>query len=51
MKIRFDSDYTEGCHPKILEALTAANAQQFPGYGTDAVCARAAALIGAIRSL
>ena len=43
--IRFDSDYTEGCHPKILEALTAANAQQFPGYGTDAVCAGAAACI------
>ena len=45
MKIRFDSDYTEGCHPKILEALAAANAAQYPGYGTDEVCARASALI------
>lgn len=43
--IRFDSDYTEGCHPKILEALAAANVSQYPGYGTDAVCARAAELI------
>ena len=43
--IRFDSDYTEGCHPKILEALAATNMEQHPGYGADAHCARAAALI------
>ena len=43
--IRFDSDYTEGCHPKVLEALTATNLEQHPGYGEDAHCARARALI------
>ena len=43
--IRFDCDYTEGCHPRILEALTRTNAEQHPGYGTDAHCARARALI------
>ena len=43
--IRFDSDYTEGCHPKILEALAATNMEQHPGYGEDAHCARARALI------
>ena len=43
--IRFDSDYTEGCHPKVLEALEKTNFEQHPGYGTDAHCARAAALI------
>ena len=43
--IRFDSDYTEGCHPKILEALAATNLEQHPGYGEDAHCARARDLI------
>ena len=45
--IRFDSDYTEGCHPKILEALAATNLEQHPGYGTDAHCERARELIRA----
>lgn len=43
--IRFDSDYTEGCHPKVLEALEKTNFEQHPGYGGDTHCARAAALI------
>jgi len=38
--IRFDCDYNVGCHPKIMEALAAANGEQHPGYGTDACCAR-----------
>ena len=45
--IRFDCDYTEGCHPRILEALAATNAEQHPGYGTDVHCARARELIRA----
>lgn len=45
--IRFDSDYTEGCHPRVLEALVKTNMEQHPGYGTDAHCARARALIRA----
>ena len=43
--IRFDSDYTEGCHPKVLAALTATNLEQPTGYGEDAHCAGARALI------
>ena len=45
--IRFDSDYTEGCHARVLEALTETNLEQHPGYGEDAHCARARALIRA----
>lgn len=41
----FTCDYTEGCHPAILEALQRTNLEQTPGYGTDSHCARAAALI------
>ena len=41
----FTCDYTEGCHPAILEALQHTNLEQTPGYGTDSHCARAAALI------
>ena len=43
--IRFNSDYIEGCHPSILAALEATNADQNATYGTDAHCARAAELI------
>lgn len=40
--IRFNSDYTEGCHPAILERLAETNFEQTPGYGEDAYCAAAA---------
>ena len=43
--IRFDSDYIEGCHPRILRALEESNMVQAPGYGEDAYCDRARALI------
>ena len=43
--IRFNSDYTEGCHPAILERLTETNMEQTPGYGADEHCKRAAELI------
>ncbi|MCR5526024.1 MAG: low specificity L-threonine aldolase [Lachnospiraceae bacterium] len=33
--MNFASDYTEGCHPKILEALSKTNLEQTTGYGTD----------------
>ena len=39
--LHFDSDYTEGAHPSILEALNSINFEQNPGYGTDAYCASA----------
>ncbi len=31
--IRFNSDYTEGCHPAILERLAATNMEQTPDTG------------------
>lgn len=43
--IRFDSDYTEGCHPRVLDALVRTNMEQTPGYGLDGHCERARALI------
>ena len=41
----FICDYAEGCHPRILEALTRTNLEQTHGYGTDPHCDRARALI------
>ena len=38
----FNNDYSEGCHEKVLAALTATNMVQTPGYGEDAYCATAA---------
>ena len=43
--IRFDSDYTEGCIPEILTALTNTNDEQTIGYGKDSHCQNAANLI------
>lgn len=40
--ICFNSDYTEGCHPAILEKLEATNMEQTEGYGEDAYCKEAA---------
>lgn len=41
MTISFKNDYSEGCHPKILEALTTSNLVQQDGYGADEYCQRA----------
>ena len=30
--IRFNCDYSEGAHPKILERLVQTNMEQTPGY-------------------
>ncbi len=38
----FASDYIEGAHPSILEALAETNLVPQPGYGEDAYCRRAA---------
>jgi len=35
MKFSFKNDYSEGCHPKILEALVMHNYDQQAGYGED----------------
>lgn len=41
----FKNDYSEGCHPRILDALTRTNLTQTVGYGLDDHCTNAAALI------
>ena len=41
----FINDYSEGCHPKILQTLTETNEEQTVGYGCDKYCAEAADLI------
>ncbi len=46
--IYFSSDYCEGCHEKVLQALTRTNMEQTPGYGEDAYCQAAAAKIRAL---
>ena len=43
--IYFTSDYTEGCHERILERLVQTNFEQTSGYGTDGHCQAAAAHI------
>ncbi len=45
--IRFNCDYSEGAHPRILEKLTLTNFEQLPGYGEDTYCQQAAGLIKA----
>jgi len=44
-RYRFMDDYSEGAHPRVLELLAATNLEQQPGYGADALSARAVALI------
>lgn len=43
--IRFECDYLEGAHPKILERLMESNFDQTPGYGVDPYCDKARAVI------
>lgn len=45
--IRFECDYLEGAHPLIMQRLMETNLEQTPGYGTDAHCENARALIRA----
>lgn len=48
MKYSFRNDYSEGAHPKVLQALTDTNALQTCGYGLDDFCTQAAAQIRAL---
>ncbi|MDD3168167.1 MAG: aminotransferase class V-fold PLP-dependent enzyme [Eubacteriales bacterium] len=41
----FLCDYSEGAHPRILDALTRTNLEQSDGYGLDVHCRNAASLI------
>lgn len=45
MKYSFKNDYSEGCHPSILEALMRTNFSQQNGYGLDDYCAEASNII------
>ena len=44
-RIGFRNDYSEGAHPRLLQALAAASDEQNAGYGLDRHSERAAALI------
>lgn len=44
-KYSFKNDYSEGCHPAILQALAASNMDQQPGYGDDRYSQEAMELI------
>lgn len=39
--ITFESDYTTGAHPKLLQRLLETNLEEAPGYGADPWCASA----------
>ena len=43
--IRFNCDYFEGAHPRIMEKLVETNFVQTPGYGEDEYCQRAREII------
>lgn len=43
--LRFECDYGEGAHPRILARMMETNLEQTPGYGLDPHCDRARALI------
>jgi len=44
-KYRFQDDYSEGCHPRILELLAQTNLVQQDGYGEDEYSLKAKQLI------
>ncbi len=43
--IYFRSDYSQGAHPAVLDALIRTNAEHTDGYGMDAHCENAARLV------
>lgn len=45
MKFSFKNDYSEGCHPNILQALLSSNLEQQAGYGEDRYSLEAKELI------
>lgn len=45
MKFSFKNDYSEGCHPNILQSLLQSNLEQEAGYGEDRYCLEAKQLI------
>ena len=45
LKYSFQNDYSEGAHPKLLNALKLAGSKQNTAYGNDGHCKRAADLL------
>lgn len=45
--LSFESDYIEGAHPAVLEALAKTNMEALSGYGADEYSTRAKAKIAA----
>ncbi len=43
--IQFQSDYTEGALPRVLELMSETNMEQTPGYGEDKYCDEAREMI------
>lgn len=43
--IYFRSDYSQGAHPKVMEALAKTNMEHTDGYGLDAHCENAAGMV------
>lgn len=43
--IRFECDYAEGAHPKVMELMSKTNFEQTPGYGLDPYCEKARMMI------
>ncbi|MEG2745294.1 MAG: aminotransferase class I/II-fold pyridoxal phosphate-dependent enzyme [Oscillospiraceae bacterium] len=43
--LRFECDYAEGVHPRILDAMIKTNKEQTPGYGLDDYCETARKII------
>ena len=46
--IYFNNDYSEGCHPDVMDMLVKTNMEQTSGYGMDPYCAEAAEHIRAL---
>ncbi len=44
--IFFSSDYSQGAHPRVMEALMNTNLEHSDGYGMDAHCGHAARMSG-----
>ena len=43
--LRFECDYGEGAHPRVMELLVKSNLEPTPGYGEDHYCEKARTLI------
>lgn len=43
--IYFRSDYSQGAHPKVMDALVKTNFEHTDGYGLDEHCEHAARMV------